>query len=526
MRAALSAILALLWLSAVAHAQTVNPPIIPGGAVGAYSQIIPLTAKCDGVTDDTTAIQAWALKFGTGKTLTAPPGKCIFKDTIQFGSAANGGDLGATVNGSGLGTIFLYAGASTTKNLLVFGYPSTGTAFGTEVNQSTIGNFKVSSNTPMTAGAGIVLWKFGRGSLINVYADAQDTSGSAHNLFNGFLCAGCNDITIINSAAEVKNDNIISYSMTPTGNIADGCYCGVVYISGGKYSGATSGIHLTGLASVTFDNGEVIGNQYNVVLDTVNASACNCVAMPGNQGFFLGPNGFVDSAVIENFRIDDSGLSGGNKIVQLFGNVATSGTGAGIDIVHWNNNGGPAQIDIATGQIAGAKTDGILVQDGATVLAVAAGTQIIYNGIGGAGYGINCSVVNNNIHVIGQLYGNPSGNLSASCHNVIKSIGQLQAGAGAGGTFNGVLSAIDSGPDVALYDTSQGADLHYWDMYSVGGVVSFRALNDAYSSSLTALSLDRSGNITAPHLPASAGAGGKFICADNTGKFYLKATCP
>ena len=41
-------------------------------------------AKCDGTTDDTTAIQAWANAAAANMNLTAPAGICLFSSPISF----------------------------------------------------------------------------------------------------------------------------------------------------------------------------------------------------------------------------------------------------------------------------------------------------------------------------------------------------------------------------------------------------------------------------------------------------------
>ncbi len=71
-------------------------------------------AKCDGVTDDTAAMQNWLNKAAPNVNLTAPAGVCNFSSTIFAPSTSNYAVAGA---GSGA-TVFKYTGTTTATSLI------------------------------------------------------------------------------------------------------------------------------------------------------------------------------------------------------------------------------------------------------------------------------------------------------------------------------------------------------------------------------------------------------------------------
>ena len=412
-------------------------------------------AKCDGATDDTGPLQTWAASLASGVTLVIPAATCVFKSGLTFGTGTST-VIGAAVIGYGQTSILKYEGISTTANLLTFGSLSTNFEF----NQGTIGNFRVTSTTKMTAGAGAMFYKYGRSSITNLFADGQDGSG---NLYNGIVCAGCNEITILQSEASAQNDNLQVYSITPTGSLAGGCYCGPVYIVGGKYAPSNtgpasspvpaSGIHLAALASVTVDGADIIGNNYDILIDTAQTTACNCSANPGNQDFILGKTAFIDSAATALIYVNDGAKSAGNKVIDLAGSVASS-AGVGIDIEAWNQNNSTVQharLSISANQISNTTSDGILLKDAQTFVSISPTTSINNNG----GYGVNCTVnLNVPIQAMPFFYLNTSGNYSANCpvgmRNVPSVLGQshipfILVSSGSMGD-NGALSAVTTLP--------------------------------------------------------------------------------
>lgn len=75
-------------------------------------------AKCDGSTDDTTAIQNWLSKAAPGVHLVAPGRTCLFSSPV----AATAGAVGYSVTGAGqFVTTFRYTGATTSSNIFALG---------------------------------------------------------------------------------------------------------------------------------------------------------------------------------------------------------------------------------------------------------------------------------------------------------------------------------------------------------------------------------------------------------------------
>ena len=138
----------------------------------------PFNAIGNGIVDDTAAIAAWlaALQVAPSPVIGyAPVGNYIFKSALSLGI---GGKQGVTIAGDGpYQTIFTYAGTSTTSDLLSIG---DGSNFC--INWS-LRDFKVTSNTTMTAGTGLRMKRLVRSFVTRVVLDGQDGTGK---LWNGF----------------------------------------------------------------------------------------------------------------------------------------------------------------------------------------------------------------------------------------------------------------------------------------------------------------------------------------------------
>ena len=83
-------------------------------------------AKCDGATDDATALQAAINTLGNNSTFFVP-GVCVFKTPLVFPAYS----YGLSIIGNGLGSQLVYKGSATTGNLIpigTYGYSSGGYA--------------------------------------------------------------------------------------------------------------------------------------------------------------------------------------------------------------------------------------------------------------------------------------------------------------------------------------------------------------------------------------------------------------
>src|SRR5271157_4751504 len=113
-----------------------KPPLDPRAA--------PFNAKCDGTTDDSVALQAWATAF-TNNTNARVPGICAFKTPIVFPHGVNYVNL--------FGGELLYTGSSTTITALTIGAIEQGSCQNTGWN---IHDLTIFSSTAMTAGSGLL----------------------------------------------------------------------------------------------------------------------------------------------------------------------------------------------------------------------------------------------------------------------------------------------------------------------------------------------------------------------------------
>jgi hypothetical protein len=94
-----------------------------------------------------------------------------------------------------------------------------------------------------------------------------------------------------------------------------------------------------------------------------------------------------------------------------------------------------------------------------------------------------------------------------------------------GGNASVGATNFASGNDVALFgtgasavDTPAGNTSHYVNLFNILTVTGI----NTPSAAITTIA----GNLLTPNLPSSAGSGGLYDCVDNTGKHYMKASCP
>ena len=118
-------------MAPVGQAWQGSSSLAPNGTV--YDLVRDFEAKCDGSTDDTTALQNWLNAAAAGVILTAPAGTCEFSEPLTVGAASK-----YTIEGAGSSTTtLLYTGGATA---------ATATASGTWTTSSS--SLTLSANAP------------------------------------------------------------------------------------------------------------------------------------------------------------------------------------------------------------------------------------------------------------------------------------------------------------------------------------------------------------------------------------------
>lgn len=334
----------------------------------------------DGSADDTAALQAWLAAITAGKVGYAPAG------TYKFTSALSKAASRIAVVGDGAyQTIFKYAGASTTIDLLTIGDGTSG------YNGVVLSSFRVMSDTLMTAGTALRLRKIGRSSLHQIVVDGQDGNG---NLYHGLWFNEVDNVDCVDWDVQAQADGI----RVNGGN--DG-RAGLM-LHGGKVLDCAVGLRCGGdFGGLYIAQSDIIANDINVLIDTT-------LVATANREIFFDQTAALDSSNTgANLQISDT-LATGSSIVHLDGTWVAAAAQDGI------------LIDASVAMTV-AFTGGILKNNGRDGIRNASTSSTIVASparcTSNAGYGINSTASNANIYVdgaAGYWASNSSGNVNAN----------------------------------------------------------------------------------------------------------------
>lgn len=390
-------------------------------------------AKCDGSTDDSTALQNWlnALGTGLGGVIPGSPQPCMFQ-TALIGPITNG----VSIIGAGVGASELrYNGASTTTSALTFGTP-TGSC---SVSSLTLNNFLLSSSTHMTAGSALILNDV-CGGRINIAVE-NNAGGAFGNWWNGMTVAGGNQIYVSNSVFTGQHFPVFafgdssSHSSTPLVDFR---------ISGGIAIGGLAGINIGGNAGgTTIDGIDVLGNQTELKISQ------DGVGIP-NGGTVVGPTTFLDATnggLGRDIDIEDAGDSSSSLRITGASIASAGGTCFYIatDVTYYINWTGGDLINCQTDGISQNSINTFISINDINVNMTAAGFS------GATGYAFNCAVSNSNVSFssIHFLSWGIAGQFSSGCGP------QGYISNGANTIFSGTPNANTTNPALAWqYDVS------------------------------------------------------------------------
>ena len=191
--------------------------------------------------DNATAINAWLAYLGAG-VIGAGTG------TFDVQSAISTGEIDDLVI-LGHNLTLNYTGATTTGTLFQFG---TSSATSTRVR---IDGLRLSSDTTMTAGEGVVFERIARSNLENVTIDGQDGTGK---FWHGIWIKNCDNFKWNGFDVQAQKDGIILSGTTGVGaaeyRLSNGrvLYCG------------EAGIHIAGGIGGFYFQGSSGTNKYNI----------------------------------------------------------------------------------------------------------------------------------------------------------------------------------------------------------------------------------------------------------------------
>ena len=359
-------------------------------------------AKCDGVTDDTTALNAFFTALAAPGAYTPKAGRinsgiCLFSSTLAL--PYNASRFASLLGAGQYATTLLYTGSSTTIDLFdVFG-----TSISVWSGPTTIGGFTIKSSTVMTGGVGLhSKWtSFITFEDINIGLQNQATN----TLWNGIYFDETNFQRLFNYEIQAQNDGLqVSGQGVTTPPDYD------LWVDGGKIEYAAVGVHVGGgFDNAYFDHSIVTHNNTNVLIDTALASF-------GNQEINFGPQFVVDQAQIGAAYIINDTLATPTYYCQITisGPVTNSENGgAGIDVKNWPS----CYVNIPSPYIINNAGSGIKIEDSTAIVSISGATSITHN----TRYGVESTASNTNVFGLPYMANNTLGNYDTNTTPLVQS---------------------------------------------------------------------------------------------------------
>lgn len=349
-------------------------------------------AKCDGTTDDTTALTAWAARAAIGVRLYIPSNGnpssngCAFASApIVFATARN-----VTLSGDGRSSRLVYIGASTTSDLLVIGATGTGNGC-TGASGWTIKDFRLISNTVMTAGDGIHAHDLCDSTISNAMLGGE-WGGGNQNLWNAIELDGFNSVYTHQNIISAQQNGVLAHGVTESATHIPGID---LYVSQTKIDHTGVAFHIAGgVGGFTLDSGDILENGRHLLIDqSVDANP--------NAQFFIGLGAALDVAgdtyvpATSGYKgnanngigidVEDAGQATNQSILQMSGTwLASAGQGTPQACLYLAPAANNWDVSIAGGRIYNCQGDGVKIASSGAIVHIS-GARIGQNG----GYGIN-----------------------------------------------------------------------------------------------------------------------------------------
>jgi hypothetical protein len=258
-------------------------------------------ARCDGVNDDTAALQAWARSISERSAGRLAAGACLFRETLVLPAVDGGSIIGV---GSGASKL-VYTGDDARSDLVVL--PGLD---GKLARSWTFAGFAIDSRTRMSEGAAFHLRNVTHTSVRDIRTAGQVGS---RNLWNGMWFDKVDQVAVDVYDSTARNDGVrVNGSTDPAGPRSD------LYLSKGKISESGVGLHVGGaFGGLMVDMSDIEANDVNLLVDSKLA--------PGeNRELTFGPTAAFDSARSgPNVDIDDPRM-GTSGMVRFSGTWSAS----------------------------------------------------------------------------------------------------------------------------------------------------------------------------------------------------------
>jgi hypothetical protein len=379
-------------------------------------------ARCDGSTDDTSALTSWASAVRAGSRLVLP-GACIFKSPIAFPQVND-----VTIEGSGHSGALIYAGALTTGNIITIGT----TNGGCSVVGWSIHGVRLMSNTVMTAGDALRLNDVCESDFANL--DIGGDLGGNQNWFNAIHFNGGN-------SARLRGYSFSGSGSAELVNGDAGAQYTDLFQANGKLSHSGVGLHIAGnVGGMVIDQTDILLNGANVLIDQSQTAVANSQLF---FGFGVAVDATNNAGGGSQIGIEFADAGGANSVVFFTGTwIGTSGRQCVLfdSGVQW-------QATFSGGSIANchppSSSNGALENDSLNTIIGVSGTKFFLNG--GNGPDVNNTVANNSLSISGARFAaNPNGNIAgpwggsyidAANNQVVSAASNLTFTAGPGKTL-------------------------------------------------------------------------------------------
>lgn len=345
-------------------------------------------AKGDGVTDDTAAINNWLAMLSMGIAIEAPEGRFKFTSALSIPALDN-----ISIKGSGRQkTTFVYAGASTTNDIITIGDGIT------SFTGLSLEGFNIDSTTTMTAGTALRIKKQQNGGT-NINGISFSVLNAPKKLWDGIWFDNTNVTTYKGFEINVQNEAIIVNGIAGADSGSD------LYLDDGTITFASVGVHCAGgfgglyLGQILF-----FGNLTHLKVDNGRVARFNREIILSDLSIF---DGCKDYGVYVN----DPLASGCNLTINAFigsaGRIGSGGAGNNIAIISYPNS----RITIGSGQIFNATQNGIWIGDATTIVNIGSATQITNNGAYGIYGNVSTNLVNYQCTFSANTLGDVQGNV-------------------------------------------------------------------------------------------------------------------
>jgi hypothetical protein len=287
-----------------AHAQSPSGDAAQGtrdapSAAGIYPQ--DFGAACNGASDDTFALLAWARAISTRSPGRLGGGDCVFSRPLRLQAIDGGAILGA---GAGVSRL-IYAGDDPRADILVLSGPDGG-----QVGHWTFEGFTIDSRTRMIDGAALRLRRVNHIALRDVTTAGQHGS---RNLWNGMWFDGVDQVAVDIYESTARNDGVrVNGGTGPNSPNAD------LYLAKGKISESRVGLHVGGaFGGLMVDMSDIEANDVNLLVDST-------LALGENRELTFGPTAAFDAARVgPNVDIDDPRM-GTSGVIRFSGTWSAS----------------------------------------------------------------------------------------------------------------------------------------------------------------------------------------------------------